>query len=90
MQSCQNSFGKCASHLQLRKCGKLDHVLQVVKELEGIVTKDRADLDALIKPAAAIKSTDRFLLLFFFFSSLFSLFFSLSFPSSFPLPLLHI
>jgi len=32
---------------------------KVVKELEGIVTKDRADLDALIKPAAAIKSTDR-------------------------------
>lgn len=28
-------------------------------ELEGIVKKDRADLDALIKPAAAMKATDR-------------------------------
>ena len=33
------------------------------------MTKDRADLDALIKPAAAIKSTDRFLLLLLLSSS---------------------
>jgi len=32
---------------------------KICTELEGIVTKDRADLDALIKPAEAMKSTDR-------------------------------
>jgi len=32
---------------------------KICTELEGIVTKDRADLDALIKPAETIKSTDR-------------------------------
>ena len=32
---------------------------QICAELEGIVKKDRADLDALIKPESALKSTDR-------------------------------
>merc|ERR1711892_1396281 len=32
---------------------------KICTELEGIVAKDRTDLDALIKPAAAMKSTDR-------------------------------
>merc|ERR1719319_787092 len=31
---------------------------KICAELEGIVKKDRADLDALIKPEAALKSTD--------------------------------
>jgi hypothetical protein len=33
--------------------------VQICIELEGIVKKDRVDLDALIKPAAAMKATDR-------------------------------
>merc|ERR1719430_1707589 len=32
---------------------------KICAELEGIVKKDRADLDALIKPESALKSTDR-------------------------------
>jgi len=32
---------------------------KICTELEGIVTKDRADMDALIKPTATMKSTDR-------------------------------
>jgi len=32
---------------------------KICKELEGIVTKDRTDLDALIKPAGGFKATDR-------------------------------
>merc|ERR1719228_1501664 len=32
---------------------------KICTDLEAMVVKDRADLDALIKPAAAMKSTDR-------------------------------
>ena len=38
---------------------QIDKAAQICTELEGIVKKDRADLDALIKPPNPLKSTDR-------------------------------